>query len=58
MKYETTHGIDALQPVWILTQTPSPEATDDYMATHYTLADSIPGGEFDPIWCWKRTEKQ
>ena len=57
-EYETTHGIDALQPVWILTQTPRPEATDDYMATHYTLSDSIPGGEFDPIWCWKRTEKQ
>ena len=30
------------------------EATDEYMATHYILADSIPGGEYDPIWCWKK----
>lgn len=53
-KYEETHGIKDLQPTWILTQSPRPEAADEYMATHYTLTDSIPGCEFDPIWCWKR----
>ena len=52
-EYEKTHGIKDLQPIWILTQSPRPEATNEYMATHYTLADSIPGGDFDPIWCWK-----
>ena len=52
--YETTHGIKEIRPIWILTQSPRPEASDDYMAHNYTLADSIPGGEFDPIWCWKR----
>lgn len=56
-KYETTHGIKDLQPVWVLTQSPRPEANDDYLATHYTLADSIPGGQFDPIWCWKRNNE-
>lgn len=54
--YEQTHGIKDLQPIWVLTQSPRPKATDEYMSTHYTLADSIPGGEFDPIWCWKRIE--
>ena len=53
MEYLQTHGIKDLRSAWVLTQSPNPEATDDYMATHYTLADSIPGGEFDPIWCWK-----
>ena len=56
LKYEETHGIKDLQPAWILTQTQTPEAADEYMATHYTLADTIPGGEYDPIWCWKRNE--
>ncbi len=55
-KYEATHGIKDVQPVWVLTQGPRPEANDEYLATHYTLADSIPGGEFDPIWCWKRND--
>ena len=52
-KYDTSHGIKDLQPIWVLTQSPRPEITDEYMKTHYTLADSIPGGEFDPIWCWR-----
>lgn len=52
--YEATHGIKELQPIWVLTQSSRPEALDDYMAQNYTLADSIPGGEFNPIWCWKK----
>ena len=52
-EYAKTHGIKDLQPIWVLTQSPRPEATDEYLANHYTLFDSIPGGEFDPIWCWK-----
>lgn len=55
-QYETTHGIKNLQPIWVLTQSLRPEAIDEYLATHYTLADSIPGGQFDPIWCWKKNE--
>ena len=55
-EYESSHGIKDLQPIWVLSQSPSPEVTGEYMKTHYTLADSIPGGEFDPIWCWKRNE--
>lgn len=51
--YAKSHGIKDLRPIWILTQSPQPEATDEYMSAHYTLADSIPGGEFDPIWCWR-----
>lgn len=54
--YEATHGIKDLQPIWVLTQSPRPKASDDYMAQNYTLADSIPGGEFDPIWCWKKID--
>ena len=53
-EYAETHGIKDLQPVWVLTQSPRPEATDEYMRNNYTLADSIPGGQFDPIWCWKK----
>lgn len=53
-EYQNTHGIKELQPIWILTQGPKPVANDEYMQSHYTLADSIPGGEFDPIWCWKK----
>ncbi|MBO7489161.1 MAG: hypothetical protein J6T88_02670 [Bacteroidales bacterium] len=56
-EYEKTHGIKALQPAWILTQSSKPEASDEYMQTHYTLADSIPGGQFDPIWCWKKIDE-
>ncbi len=56
-KYKSVHGIKELKPIWVLTQGPRPETTDEYMAMHYTLADSIPGGQFDPIWCWKRNEK-
>lgn len=52
--YEATHGIKDLQPIWVLTQSSRPKASDDYMAQNYTLADSIPGGEFNPIWCWKK----
>ena len=52
--YGQTHGIKDLQPVWVLTQSPRPKATDKYMQTNYTLTDSILGGEFAPIWCWKR----
>ncbi len=55
--YIKKHGIKELQPIWVLTQSPRPETNDEYMATHYTLADSIPGGEFDPIWCWKRNDE-
>lgn len=53
-EYQKTHGIEHLQPIWVLTQGPKPVAQDKYMQAHYTLTDSIPGGEFDPIWCWKR----
>jgi hypothetical protein len=53
-EYEAKHSIKDMQPIWILTQSPRPEATDDYMQTNYTIVDSIPGGEFDPIGCWKR----
>ena len=56
--YYKTHGIKELQPTWILTQSPRPVLTDDYMACNYTLADSIPGGEFDNIWCWKKNNKE
>lgn len=52
--YQKTHGIKDIQPIWILTQGVKPIANDEYMQTHYTLTDSIPGGEFDPIWCWKK----
>lgn len=55
-EYEATHGIKDLQPIWVLTQSPRPVANDEYLSTHYTLTDSIPGGEFDPIWCWKKNE--
>ncbi len=54
-EYEKTHGIKELHPVWVLTQGPRPEPADEYLDANYTLADSIPGGEFDPIWCWKKT---
>lgn len=56
-EYEATHGIKDLQPIWVLTQGPRPETPNDYMAHNYTLADSIPGGEFDPIWCWKKNNE-
>lgn len=55
--YEATHGIKELQPIWVLTQSSRPKVSDEYMAHHYTLADSIPGGEFDPIWCWKKNNE-
>ena len=55
-EYIKTHSIKDIQPIWVLTQDPTPEAKDEYMQTHYTLADSIPGGQFDPIWCWKRND--
>lgn len=53
-EYAESHEIKDIKPVWVLTQGPRPETPDEYLATHYTLADSIPGGQFDPIWCWKR----
>ena len=56
-EYEASHGIKDLQPTWVLIQGPRPEAKDEYMATYYTLADSIPGGENDPIWCWKKNNE-
>lgn len=56
-KYVKTHGIKELQPAWILTQGQQPVAVNDYMSTHYVLADSIPGGQFDPIWCWKKNNE-
>lgn len=56
-EYETKHSIKDMQPIWILTQSPRPEAIDDYMQTNYALTDSIPGGEFDPIWCWKKNNE-
>lgn len=56
-KYAETHGIKELQPTWVLTQSPRPVISDDYFATHYSLADSIPGGEYATIWCWKKIRK-
>jgi len=56
-EYQKTHGIEELQPIWILTQGSKPIASGEYMQTHYTLSDSIPGGEFDPIWCWKKNSQ-
>ena len=56
-EYVKNHGIKEFQPIWVLTQGPRPEATDEFMQTNYTLSDSIPGGEFDPIWCWKRNDE-
>lgn len=53
-EYEVTHGIKDLQPIWILTQGPIPQANNEYMRNHYTLVDSISGGEYEPIWCWRR----
>lgn len=53
-EYAETHGIKDLQPAWVLTQSPRPEANDEYLANNYILTDSIPGGQFDPIWCWKK----
>lgn len=53
-KYIETHGIKDLQPIWVLTQSPRPEIKDEYLRTNYTLSDSIPGGQFDPIFCWKK----
>lgn len=55
--YEATHGIKDLRPIWVLTQSPRPKATDEFMQTNYTLTDSIPGGEFNPIWCWKKNNE-
>lgn len=56
-EYQKTHGIKDLQPIWVLTQGSKPVAQDEYMQSHYTLTDSIPGGEFDPIWCWKKNSQ-
>lgn len=56
-EYQRSHGIKELQPIWILTQGTKPIASDEYMQTHYSLTDSIPGGEFDPIWCWKKNSQ-
>lgn len=56
-EYQKTHGIEQLKPIWVLTQGPKPIASDEYMQTHYSLTDSIPGGEFDPIWCWKKNSQ-
>ncbi len=53
-EYAETHGIKDMQPIWVLTQSPRPKTNDEHLATNYILADSIPGGQFDPIWCWKR----
>lgn len=55
-EYAESHGICDMQPIWIMIQTPTPETTDAYINANYTLADSIPGGGFDPIWCWKKNE--
>lgn len=54
--YEKTHGVKDIQPIWVLTQGPIPETTDEYMKLNYSLADSISGGPFDPVWCWKKKE--
>ena len=56
-EYQKNHGIKELQPAWVLTQGPKPIASDEYMQTHYSLTDSIPGGEFAPIWCWKKNSQ-
>ena len=56
-EYQKTHGIEELQPIWVLTQGPEPVAQNEYMQTHYSLTDSISGGEFDPIWCWKKNSQ-
>ena len=55
-EYYKAHNLVNLQPIWVLTQSPRPETTDEYLTTHYAIADSIPGSEFDPIWCWKKTK--
>lgn len=55
-EYETNHSIKDMKPVWILTQSTRPNATDEYMQTHYILTDSISGGEYAPIWCWKKVD--
>lgn len=57
-EYEKNHTIKDLQPDWILTQTPKNISTDSYMLAHYTIVDSIPGGEFDSIWCWRKKDIQ
>lgn len=54
--HERMHGIKVMQPEWVLIQSPIPEATDDWLKVHYILADSINGGAFDPIWCWKKND--
>lgn len=56
-EYQKNHGIKELHPAWVLTQGTKPIASDEYMQTHYSLTDSIPGGEFDPIWCWKKNSQ-
>lgn len=55
--YEQSHGLDIIKPVWVLTQAPSPTTDNTYFQHNYRLADSIPGGEFDTIWCWKKLSK-
>ncbi|MDO4189834.1 MAG: hypothetical protein Q4D29_12695, partial [Lachnospiraceae bacterium] len=53
-KYEQSHGLDVIKPVWVLTQGADPSTDNIYLLHYYKVIDSIPGGEFDPIWCWKK----
>lgn len=55
-KYQESHDIKYLKPVWVLTQSLKPITTDSYLLSNYSICDSIPGGEFEPIWCWKRNQ--
>ncbi len=50
--YSLSHGIDNLKPTWVLTQGTKHEIEDKYLLSHYIISDSIPGGEYDTIWCW------
>lgn len=54
--YSLTHGIDRLRPTWVLTQEPKHKIEDKYLLSHYIISDSIPGGEYDTIWCWHKKD--
>lgn len=54
--YSLTHGIDRFRPTWVLTQEPKHKIEDKYLLSHYIISDSIPGGEYDTIWCWHKKD--
>lgn len=53
--YEETHSIEQIQPTWVIMQGDKTDSTIQYLITHYMIADTISGGEYAPIWCWKKT---